>query len=198
MKLVIASNNAHKIAEISAVLSPLGYEILSQKQAGITLEPEESGTTFAQNAKIKAHAIRALCGGCAVLADDSGLAVDALDGAPGVFSHRYAGENATDGDRIAKLLSEMRDVAPENRTAKFVCALCLIAENGAEINVTGECRGYIGFRPEGSNGFGYDPVFYTADGKSFASLSSEEKNAVSHRRNALENLREALKNSYRK
>lgn len=192
MKLIIASNNIHKISEISAMLNPLGYEVISQKEAGITLEPEETGTTFEENARIKARTIYDLCNGYAVLADDSGLAVDALDGAPGVLSHRYAGENATDADRIEKLLSEMRDIPKDNRSAGFICAMCFIDSGGNEILVKGECRGYIGFKPEGANGFGYDPIFYMLDGRSFAVLTSEEKNSVSHRKNALEKLCEKL------
>lgn len=195
MKLVIASNNTHKISEIADMLSPLGYEVIAQRSAGIDIEPEENGLTFAENAAIKARAIYPLCGGCAVLADDSGLAVDYLGGAPGVFSHRYAGENATDADRVAKLLGELDGAEGEARSARFVCAMCFIGADGTEISVTGHCEGVIGTQPAGENGFGYDPVFCIADGRSFAQLSSEEKNSMSHRRNALEKLCAALEKS---
>ena len=129
----------------------------------------------------------------AVLADDSGLEVDALDGAPGVYSHRYAGDNATDDDRIAKLLRELGGVPDEKRGARFVCAMCFIDESGREIVLRGECGGVIGHEKAGSNGFGYDPIFYIPDGRSFAQLSAEEKNSMSHRHNALEKLVQKLK-----
>lgn len=164
------------------MLAPLGVQVISQSEAGITLEVEETGTTFAENAALKARAISARTGK-PVLADDSGLAVDALQGAPGVYSHRYAGENATDADRCAKLLRELADVPEAERTARFFCAMCYVAD-GEEHSFLGKVEGTIGYACEGDNGFGYDPVF-RYQGRSFATLSAEEKNAVSHRADAL-------------
>lgn len=182
MQLILASNNKNKLREISQMLAPLGVQVISQSEAGITLEVEETGTTFAENAALKARAISARTGK-PVLADDSGLAVDALQGAPGVYSHRYAGENATDADRCAKLLRELADVPEAERTARFFCAMCYVAD-GEEHSFLGKVEGTIGYACEGDNGFGYDPVF-RYQGRSFATLSAEEKNAVSHRADAL-------------
>lgn len=188
MKLILASNNKGKIREITEILCPFGVEVISMRDAGITKEIEENGTTFAENAAIKATEIYHLLN-CPVLADDSGLVVDALDGAPGVYSHRFAGENATDADRNHKLLS-MLDGKPEaERTARFVCSLCYIDENGEKHTFDGTCEGVIGTEPKGENGFGYDPIFYR-NGVSLAQMSQEEKNAISHRGNALALLKE--------
>lgn len=181
MKFLIATNNAHKLEEIRRILSPYGIEILSLSQAGVTSKPEETGRTFEENAKIKALAAMKSSGMPAV-ADDSGLVVDALGGAPGVYSARYAGDNATDLDRINKLLSELRDVPEGKRTARFVCAVCCAFPDGGIITVRGECKGSIAFEPHGAGGFGYDPVFIEkTTGKSFADLAGEEKNRLSHR-----------------
>jgi XTP/dITP diphosphohydrolase len=182
-KVVLASNNAHKLKEISEILSPLGFEVISQSQAGINLETEETGKTFEENSAIKARTIHGLCKN-AVIADDSGLEVDYLNKAPGVYSHRYAGENATDADRCEKLLRELNGVEMEKRTARFVCVICYIDADGKETVIRGECEGYIGFESLGENGFGYDPVFMYGD-RSFAQLSADEKNEVSHRSDAL-------------
>lgn len=182
-KIVLASNNNHKLQEISEMLEPLGFTVVSQSQAGILLEVDETGTTFEENSALKARAIYQLCK-TAVIADDSGLEVDYLNKAPGVYSSRYAGENATDKERYAKLLKELEGVPIEKRTARFVSVICYIDKNGEENIVRGECEGYIGFEPHGENGFGYDPVFMYGD-KSFAEISAEEKNFVSHRANAL-------------
>ena len=147
------------------------------------LDVEETGTTFAENAELKARAFYEKTGK-PVLADDSGLAVDALNGAPGVYSHRYAGEHATDADRCAKLLQELSGVPEQQRTARFLCAMCYIDATGDAHSFLGKVEGIIGMEPEGENGFGYDPVF-RYQGKSFAVLTAEEKNAVSHRADAL-------------
>lgn len=191
MKIILASNNKNKLREMKEILSPLGYEVLSQSEAGVNLDVEENGATFEENALLKARAVHELCKE-AVLADDSGLEVDALGGKPGVYSHRYAGENATDADRCEKLLSELKDVPDEKRTARFVCAIQYINADGEVKTVRGECEGRIGYEQRGENGFGYDPVFMTGE-KSFAELSAEEKNKISHRANALKKLRELLK-----
>ncbi len=182
MQLILASNNKNKLREISQMLAPLGIQVISQSEAGITLEVEETGTTFAENAALKARAIYERTGK-PVLADDSGLAVDALQGAPGVYSHRYAGEDATDADRCEKLLRELKDVPAAERTARFFCAMCYVADGEAH-SFLGKVEGTIGYACEGDNGFGYDPVFRYG-GRSFAALSAEEKNEVSHRADAL-------------
>lgn len=188
---IIASNNAHKVAELERILNPLGISALTAKQAGINLgDVEETGTTFAENARLKSQAAYELSKMPAV-ADDSGLMVDALNGAPGVYSARYAGEGASDSDKINKLLSELQGVPEEDRTAAFVCSICCILEDGSMIEVSGKCSGTIAFEPKGDGGFGYDPVFITG-GKSFAQLSSEEKDKISHRGNALRALKEEL------
>lgn len=190
-KIILASNNKGKIREIQEILTPLGYEIVSMKDSGIDIEIEENGKTFKENAGIKAKAIFDLKH-TAVIADDSGLEVEYLNGAPGVYSHRYAGDNATDADRNNKLLSELSGVPEDKRGAAFVCEICYIDETGREQYVRGECRGKIGFEPKGENGFGYDPLFMYGD-KSFAELSAEEKNKISHRANALKKLCDILK-----
>lgn len=190
-KIILASNNEHKLKEISAMLEPLGYTVLSQSQAGANLDVEETGTTFEENALIKARAYYEETGE-AVISDDSGLEVDYLNKAPGVYSQRYAGENATDGQRCNKLLKELESVPYEKRTARFVSVICYIDKNGREQIVRGECEGYIGFEPKGENGFGYDPIFMFGD-RSFAEISADEKNSVSHRANALNKFVELLK-----
>lgn len=166
------------------MLAPLGYEVITQKAAGADIEVEENGTTFEENAKLKAEAVYKITG-LPTVADDSGLEVDALNNAPGVYSARYAGPDATDRDRYLKLLSELQDIPHEKRTARFVCALYYVDENGVGHSLRGECPGMIGYEPKGENGFGYDPVFMVGD-QSFAELSSEEKDAISHRGRALE------------
>ena len=191
MKIIHASNNKNKIAELKQILSPLGYEVISQSEAGVNIEVEETGTTFEENSMIKAKAVYEISK-MAVIADDSGLEVDYLDKAPGVYSHRYAGENATDKDRCKKILSELDGVPDEKRTARFVCVISYIDSNGNASVLRGECEGIIGREMKGDNGFGYDPIFMIGD-KSFAEISSEEKNKISHRANALKKLTEKLK-----
>ncbi|MCQ2465348.1 MAG: XTP/dITP diphosphatase [Oscillospiraceae bacterium] len=191
MKVILASNNRHKLEEIKKILSPMGYEVVSQADAGCNIDVEETGTTFEENASLKARAVYEMTK-TAVISDDSGLEVDYLNGAPGVFSHRYAGENATDADRCAKLLSELSGVSGDRRTARFVCVLCFIDENGKETVIRGTCEGIIGTEPRGENGFGYDPVFMYGD-RSFAEISAEEKNSVSHRADALRKFSETIR-----
>lgn len=187
-RLVIATNNKNKLREIREMLADTDISVISQQEAGVDADVEETGTTFAENAELKAAAVwdamQAKGEACWVLADDSGLSVDALDGAPGVYSHRFAGENATDADRIAKLLSLMADVPDEKRGAHFACVMCLIAPDGKRRFFEGKAEGVILRAPQGENGFGYDPVFGFGTG-SFAELSAAEKNAVSHRYHAL-------------
>ena len=189
MKLVIASNNKGKIREYKQLLEKHGYEVMSQSEAGLTLEVEETGTTFAENSALKARAAYKELG-CAVLADDSGLAVDALDGAPGVYSARYGGID-DDAERCEYLLKNLEDVLDDKRGAHFVCTIHFIDTDGSEISVEGRVYGEIGRKPVGENGFGYDPVFMYK-GRSFAQIPAEEKNAVSHRAEALKKLEEKL------
>lgn len=195
MKLILATNNQNKLRELREMLEGLPYEVLSQRYAGFDIDAEENGSTFAENAAIKAKALwnaaKNAGHSCYTLADDSGLCVDALDGAPGVYSHRFAGENATDADRNRKLLQALQGVSDAERGAKFVCAMVLILPSGEAKCFEGEVCGRIGDAPKGDNGFGYDPVFYI-DGRSFAEFSAEEKNAVSHRKRALEQVLAAL------
>lgn len=192
-KIVIASNNAGKLREFRAILEPFGLEVISQREAGFTEDVDETGTTFAENAALKARAVFEKLH-CPVIADDSGLMVDALDGAPGVYSHRFAGENATDDDRNAKLLRELENVPESQRTARFVCVLCYVNADGTEEQkFTGICEGRIGTQARGENGFGYDPLFYV-NGISMAEMTEAEKNQISHRGRALEQLKEYFEN----
>lgn len=191
MKVIIASNNKGKIREFKEILTPLGYEPVSMKEAGVDIEIVEDGETFSENAHIKAKTIYDLLK-TPVIADDSGLMVDFLDGAPGVYSARYAGENANDLDRINKVLSEMQNVEKPLRNAKFVCSLYFIKDDDTELCVNGECEGFIGYEPVGENGFGYDPIFMLDDDTSMAMISAEKKNEISHRGKALRALAKAL------
>lgn len=186
MKLVLASNNKNKLDEIIKIMQPLGYEVISQLKAGIDIDVEETGITFEENALLKAREIYKILK-LPVIADDSGLEVDYLNGKPGVYSHRYAGENANDRDRCEKILSELAGVHEENRTARFVAVIVFIDSNGEEYVAKGTCEGKIAYEMIGENGFGYDPIFIY-NKKSFAEISQVEKNKVSHRSNALKNL----------
>ncbi len=180
--IVLASNNAHKLGEIREMLSPLGIEVKSLAELGISVDPEENGVSFEENASIKARAVHDIVA-LPVIADDSGLCVDALDGRPGVYSARYA----PDGRFCEHLLEEMQGIPIEQRSAHFVTAMVFLDEDGTETVCRGEVHGTIGLQARGEHGFGYDPVFVYG-GKSFAELSPEEKNAVSHRANALKDL----------
>lgn len=193
--VVIASNNSHKAEEIATALDFPGWEFRTLRELGLESDPAEDADSFEGNARIKAQAARAASGGMAVLADDSGLAVDALDGAPGVYSARYAGEDATDADNNAKLLAALADVPDGQRTGRFVCTLVFIDEDGTEEVAYGTIEGRIGYEERGEHGFGYDPLFLPDvfdDGRTLAEALPEEKNAVSHRGGALRELRAKL------
>lgn len=193
MKFIIATNNPKKLKELERILKPLGVEAISAKAAGVKLdEVEETGETFAENAFLKANAAYKLTG-MPSIADDSGLSVDALNGAPGVYSARYAGENATDKDRINKLLDEMQNIPKDKRAAHFTSSICCILPNGEKIAVEGICNGTIGYEPVGDGNFGYDPVFIYNNDKTFAQMTSEDKDQVSHRGNSLRMLQTELK-----
>ena len=193
MRLIIASNNAHKVTEIKAILAPYFNSIQSLKDAGIDIDVVEDGKTFAENALKKAREVLAVSDADAALSDDSGLEVDALCGAPGVYSARYAGEGHDDAANNEKLLTEMKDVPMDKRTCRFVSAVSLVRRNCEPITVIGTVEGKLLFSPRGTGGFGYDPLFlYEPSGKSFAELSAQEKNEISHRARALAALREAM------
>ncbi len=183
MKIVAATNNAGKLDEIRRILSPMGHEVVSAREVGVLDEAVEDGDTFSANALKKAVHV---CGACKLptLADDSGLEVDALGGAPGVHSARYAGEGHDDKANLAKLLQVMESVPYARRGAKFVSVIAFVMPDGSAFETRGETEGVIGFVPVGGNGFGYDPVF-EVDGVSFASMTDEQKDALSHRGKAL-------------
>ncbi|OPZ60924.1 MAG: Non-canonical purine NTP pyrophosphatase [Deltaproteobacteria bacterium ADurb.Bin510] len=191
MKLLAATNNAGKLAEIRSILADHGFEVISPAEAGLKLEVEEDGATFEANALKKAQAWRDLSG-LAALADDSGLCVDALGGAPGVRTARYAGENASDEANYSLLLERLAGAS--DRAARFVCVIALCLPDGRSFVAQGECPGLITTAPRGAAGFGYDPVFLDeATGLTFAELDSVTKNARSHRGRALQDLVAKLK-----
>ena len=191
MKIIAATANKGKAAEIEKIFGALGFSVITMREAGIDSDPEENGKTFLENALIKSRAAHELAKDAYIIADDSGLCVDALGGAPGIYSARYAGEGATDADKIDKLLGELE--GKEHRAAHFETAVALITPDGEEITAHGEVHGHILTAPEGENGFGYDPVFYCDEiGKTFAIASDDEKNAVSHRGRALRALYEKI------
>ena len=185
MQLLAATNNKGKLREYKRMLEPLGFEILSLSDLSLQADPEETGSSFAENARIKAEYVCALSG-LPALADDSGLCVDALDGAPGIYSARYSG--GSDEDNNQKLLQELKDVPTEKRTARFVCAICCAWPDGSFTETEGTCEGKIDFAPVGEEGFGYDPLFLSDEVGSFGLASPEEKDAVSHRGAALRKL----------
>lgn len=193
--VIIASNNAHKVQEIEHALDFPGWKFQTLRQAGLESDPEESGDTFEENARIKAQAAYELAGGRAVLADDSGLEVDCLGGRPGVYSSRYAGVHGDDDANNAKLLGELEGVSDDRRTARFVCVLVFIDEDGSETVARGTVEGRIGHELRGDNGFGYDPLFFPdefAGELSFAEVPESRKSSISHRGNALRLLKEKL------
>lgn len=192
MKVIIATHNKHKLAEMERILSPMGYEVVTDTMLGIEItDVEENGETFLDNARIKAQS-GCKESGLICIADDSGLCVDALGGAPGVYSARYSGVHGDDEGNIKKLLENLKDVPDEKRTARFECAICVCFPGGEEITAKGICEGKIGYEKIGDNGFGYDPIFMVGE-KSLAQLTAGEKDKISHRGNALKALSEKLK-----
>ena len=206
-QIIFATGNAGKMKEIREILNGTGWNVLSLKDAGIDAEIEENGTTFEENAKIKAEGIRNWClengiPGCSgisaeeiiVLADDSGLEIDWLGGEPGIYSARYMGHETSYREKNANLISRLDGVPKEKRTARFVCAIAAALPDGNSLVTRGTIEGYIGWEECGSNGFGYDPIFLSDElGKTFAESSDEEKNSISHRGRALKNLYDKLK-----
>ena len=193
MKLILASNNKKKLRELGEILSDMDVELLSQREAGCDFEVDETGTTFAENAYLKAKAV-ADATGLAAVADDSGLMVEALNGEPGVYSARYApgGHEASDKEKYEYLLSKLVNV--EHRAAKFVSSICCIFPDGSIIRTEGECRGEILREPAGEGGFGYDPVFMPQGyDRSMAELGTDVKNRISHRANALREFKKKLR-----
>lgn len=180
---LIATNNPGKVREFCRILKPLGFTVYSLKDLELRAEVEETGSTFRENALLKASALMRLSK-LPAIADDSGLCVDALDGAPGVYSARYGGEGLSDGARTDLLLAGMRHVPREKRTARFISAICCVFPDGTKLEAEGACEGYIGYEKRGVNGFGYDPVFMVGE-RSFAELSDSEKDRISHRGKAL-------------
>lgn len=195
MKVVAATRNRHKLEEFARILGPMGCRPVSQEEVCPGLEVEEDGSTFRENARKKAEEIFRRTG-MPTIADDSGLCVDALGGAPGVRSARYAddrGEGHDDKANNRKLIQELEGVPMEQRTARFVCAICFVTESGEPVECEGVCEGHIAVREQGDNGFGYDPLFLVEGGRSFAQLDGEEKDRVSHRGRALRELERLLK-----
>ena len=187
MKFVLASQNPHKLRELQQILAPYGVELVLPSHLGLNLTVEETGQTFAENACLKASALMQ-ASGLPAIGDDSGLQVDALQGAPGIYSARYGGERCkTDDDRNQLLLEQLKDVPMEARTARFVSCICCVFPDGRTVYAQGECPGRIALEPAGSEGFGYDPIFYLpTEQKTFAQLSQQRKNEISHRAKAIE------------
>jgi XTP/dITP diphosphohydrolase len=192
-KLIFATGNEGKMKEVRMIMADLGYEILSMKEAGIVADIDENGSTFEENALIKARAISKMAG-CLVLADDSGLEVDYMDKAPGIYSARFLGEDTSYAIKNKYIMDKLEGVPDEKRTARFVCAIAAVFPDGAEYTRRGTIEGIIGYEERGENGFGYDPIFYLPDRKmTTAELSPEDKNAISHRGNALRQIKEVIK-----
>lgn len=193
MKFVLSSNNKGKLNEISKILKPLGIEVYTPKDLGFNMhQPEETGKTFKENAKIKALAAYNLTH-LPTIADDSGLEVDALDGKPGIYSARFAGENVTDQENTQKLLFELKNVPDPKRTARYVCCIYCILSNNKEFFTNAVINGSIAAKQRGSQGFGYDSIFIFDNENTFAQVPTEVKNKISHRAKALNILYEKLK-----
>ena len=194
MKIVLASKNPHKLVEINRITEKFGFELILQSELGIDLDVEETGTTFEENSLIKAEAVMKATG-LPALADDSGIAVDALNGEPGIYSARYGFDDSLDDwGRLQLLLKNTENVPDGQRQAKFVCVITMVTPDGQTIQARGEIHGELLRQPVGQNGFGYDPIFYYPPaGMTTAEMSSEAKNEVSHRANALKIFNEKLK-----
>ena len=196
-KIIFATGNENKMKEIRMILSDLGMPILSMKEAGIDVDVVEDGTTFEENALIKATEIAKEVENCIVLADDSGLEIDYLNGEPGIYSARYAGENTSYDVKNNLLLERLAGVPDEERTARFVCAIAAAFPDGTTEVVRGTIEGQIGYEIVGENGFGYDPIFYVPEYKcTTAEMDPETKNLLSHRGNALRAMRKIMEKKY--
>ncbi len=192
-KIVFATGNKGKVKEAKEILSSLGMEVVSQKDEGIEADVEETGTSFSENALIKARAVAAKCPGVLVIADDSGLEVDALGGEPGIYSSRYMGEDTPYEIKNKAIIDRLEGVEGEKRSARFVCAVAAVLPDGRELSVRESVEGVIAHEPYGEGGFGYDPIFYVPEmGKTTAQMAPEEKNRISHRGKALRALSRLL------
>ena len=189
-KIILASNNKNKLNEITEKVKGLDLKIISQSEEGYDIEVEETGKTFEENAILKAEAIYKISN-MPVIAEDSGLEIDSLNGEPGVYTGRYAGENATSQDKIEKVLNLMENIEESKRTARFKCVICYIDKEGEKHIFEGSCEGKITYEPYGTAGFDYDPIFLY-DTRTFAQMTSEEKNKISHRGKAVNELVEYL------
>lgn len=199
-RIIFATGNQGKMREIRAILEDMKWDVVSMKEAGIDPEIEENGATFTENAVIKAQTVADALAGekevreCVVLADDSGLVIDCLNGEPGIYSARYLGEETPFSEKSADLLRRMKDVPEQERSARFVCAIAAVFPDGEVVTTEGTVEGRIGYELKGDNGFGYDPIFYLPEyGRTAAELTDEEKNQISHRSRALELMKAELK-----
>ena len=193
-KLILATSNKDKAREIAEILSDTPFVVTTMKEEGYDPEIVEDGKTFEENALIKARTVHALAEGAYVMADDSGLCIDALDGAPGIYSARFCGENSTYPEKFAKIFEMLKDVPEEKRTAKFVCSIAVVRPDGSEFTVRGEICGVLHEKPMGDGGFGYDPIFYVPEfGMTTAQMTKEQKNSISHRGKASRAMAEKLK-----
>ena len=193
-KLILATSNKDKAREIAEILSDTPFVVTTMKEEGFDPDIVEDGKTFEENALIKARTVHALAKGAYVMADDSGLCIDALDGAPGIYSARFCGENSTYPEKFAKIFEMLKDVPEEKRTAKFVCSIAVVRPDGSEFTVRGEICGVLHEKPMGDGGFGYDPIFYVPEfGMTTAQMTKEQKNSISHRGKASRAMAEKLK-----
>ena len=193
-KLILATSNKDKAREIAEILSDTPFVVTTMKEEGYDPDIVEDGKTFEENALIKARTVHALAEGAYVMADDSGLCIDALDGAPGIYSARFCGEDSTYPEKFAKIFEMLKDVPEEKRTAKFVCSIAVVRPDGSEFTVRGEVCGVLHEKPMGDGGFGYDPIFYVPEfGMTTAQMTKEQKNFISHRGKASRAMAEKLK-----
>lgn len=193
-KLILATSNKDKAREIAEILSDTPFVVTTMKEEGYDPDIVEDGKTFEENALIKARTVHALAEGAYVMADDSGLCIDALDGAPGIYSARFCGENSTYPEKFAKIFEMLKGVPEEKRTAKFVCSIAVVRPDGSEFTVRGEVCGVLHEKPMGDGGFGYDPIFYVPEfGMTTAQMTKEQKNSISHRGKASRAMAEKLK-----
>lgn len=199
-QVIFATGNEGKMREIRAILGDMELKIRSMKEAGLAPDIEENGSTFEENARIKAQTVADALSAqektraCVVMADDSGLEIDALNGGPGVYSARYLGEETPFSEKSADLLRRLKDVPEKERSARFVCAIAAVFPDGETVITRGVIEGRIGYELRGDNGFGYDPIFYLPEyGRTAAELTDDEKNRISHRSRALEQMKEELK-----
>ena len=194
LKLIIATSNKDKVREISEILKDTPFKAVSMHEEGLDPDIIEDGKTFEENALIKARAVHSLAHDCYVMADDSGLCIDALDGAPGIYSARFCGEDSTYPEKFKKIFEMLKDVPEEKRTAKFVCSIAVVKPDGSEFTVRGEVCGVLHETPAGDGGFGYDPIFFVPEfGMTTAQMTKEQKNTISHRGKALRAMAEKLR-----